>query len=151
MRCLSLDIRFDGQMALIVGGSRGLGKCIAQTLAQSGADIIITDVLDAEGAEACDSICAMGRSARYAHTDVTDMTQVQSLFSSISHIDIVINCVGITMTDTLLEASQEKIQRLFNINILGLIKACVREIIILETLSPKRVDVPRMLNIYTTI
>ena len=114
-----MDISFNNKVALIVGGSRGLGKAIADILAQNGADIVIADVLDDVGRETCENIRQLGRSAAYYHTDVTDMEQVQQLFSAIAHIDIVVHCVGITMTDTLLDATQERVQRLFNINILG--------------------------------
>lgn len=114
-----MEIRFDGQRALIVGGSRGLGKCIADTLAGSGADIIIADVLDKEGEETCAAICGTGRFATYAHTDVTNMDQVQALYAAIPWIDIVVHCVGITMTDSLLDAPQDRIKRIFDINVLG--------------------------------
>ena len=114
-----MEIRFDRQIALIVGGSRGLGKCIATTLADSGADIVIADVLDKEGAETCSGICQMGRKATYVHTDVTDMDQVQALYAAIPQLDIVVHCVGLTMTDSLLEAPQDRIKHLFDINILG--------------------------------
>ena len=114
-----MEIRFDGQNALIIGGARGLGKCIAETLAHSGADIVIADVLDEEGKETCASIRQMGRKASYVHTDVTDAAQVRDLYAGIPRLDIMIHCVGITMTDTWLDASTEKVQRLTNINIMG--------------------------------
>lgn len=114
-----MEIRFDGKVSLVIGGSRGLGKSIAQTLAASGSDIVIADVLDEAGVQTCQEIRTLGKDAAYVHTDVTDMAQVQALFAGISQLDIVVHCVGITMTDTLTEASQEKVKRLFDINILG--------------------------------
>lgn len=114
-----MEIRFDGKTALIFGGARGLGKCIADTLAGSGADIIIADVLDDAAKDTCENIRAIGRNADYHHTDVTDAEQVRSLFAAIPYLDIMVHCVGITMTDTWMDAATERVQRLTNINVMG--------------------------------
>ena len=51
-----MEIRFDNKVAVLTGASRGLGRKIAMTLAEGGADVVIADVLDEAGAATCQEI-----------------------------------------------------------------------------------------------
>lgn len=115
-----MNIRFDHKTAVVTGAARGLGRAIAQCLAENGADIIIGDVLDEEG-EATRAFIAetTGRQAFYRHVDVRYPDQVQSLFETGRVVDCAVHCAGITVPENLLEADDASIQRLFDINITG--------------------------------
>lgn len=127
-----MEFRFDGKTAVLTGAARGLGRKIALTLAESGADIVIGDVLDEAGAATCEEIRVLGRSAQYVHADVRDPAQVQMLFDAAPVVDLVMHGAGITISDNFLEASDEAIQRLFDINILGsnnVVRAALKKMI----------------------
>jgi 3-oxoacyl-[acyl-carrier protein] reductase len=113
----------EGKVALVTGGSRGLGRADALTLAKAGADVIITDILiesdlSAEATAAqygplsqamqatgqvyaeqtATAIREMGRKAAAYKMDVTDRDQVKSVIQKVQqefgHIDILINNAG---------------------------------------------------------
>lgn len=115
-----MDIRFDGKTAVLTGAARGLGKRIALLLAEGGAKrICIGDVLDDVGTATCEELCALGAEASYHHVDVREPVQVQALFDAVPKADIVLHGAGVTTSDGLLEADDETVKRLFDINILG--------------------------------
>ena len=114
-----MEIRFDSQTALVTGGSRGLGKAIAMTLAQSGADIIICDVLEKESKQTCSEIKALGRKADYFIVDVADDSQVEKMVNAVPFVDIMVHAAGIVLNTLLLDATQTEIKRIFDVNILG--------------------------------
>lgn len=57
--------RVEGKVALITGGARGLGEATGRVMAQEGATVILTDILDAEGETAAKDITANGGKAVY--------------------------------------------------------------------------------------
>lgn len=94
------SFRLDGSVALVTGGSRGLGRTIAEALAQAGARIAITarraSWLDATEAE----FAASGHDCLARTCDITDPVQCEALFDAIierwGHLDILVNNAGIT-------------------------------------------------------
>ena len=94
------SFRLDGSVALVTGGSRGLGRTIAEALAQAGARIAITarraSWLDATAAE----FAASGHDCLARTCDITDPVQCEALFDAIierwGHLDILVNNAGIT-------------------------------------------------------
>jgi 3-oxoacyl-[acyl-carrier protein] reductase len=118
---MSLDIDLTGRVAFVTGGSRGLGRADALTLARAGADVVIADLLveselseetDAYGPlamvartqglvgteSAADEIRGMGRRALAVKCDVTDREQVasavQRAVDELGSVDILINNAG---------------------------------------------------------
>ena len=63
--------RFQGQVALVTGGARGIGAATVRRLANEGAAVVISDVLDAEGQELAAEIRRAEGRAVYEHLDVT--------------------------------------------------------------------------------
>jgi gluconate 5-dehydrogenase len=93
--------RFDltGRVALITGGSNGLGKAMALGLAEAGADIIISSRTESELKSALDEILtATGRRGRYIVADMAQREQVQTLARTavefLGRVDILINNAG---------------------------------------------------------
>jgi 3-oxoacyl-[acyl-carrier protein] reductase len=118
---LSLEIDLSGRVALVTGGSRGLGRADALTLARAGADVVIADILvesddsgeaDRYGALAqaaraqglvkteatAGEIEAMGRRALAVRCDVTDAAQVdetvERAVGELGSVDILVNNAG---------------------------------------------------------
>jgi 3-oxoacyl-[acyl-carrier protein] reductase len=118
---MALDIDLSGRVAFVTGGSRGLGRADALTLARAGADVVIADLLveseldeqtDAYGPlatfarmqglvgteSAADEIRDMGRRALAVRCDVTDREQVEAAVQlavdELGSVDILVNNAG---------------------------------------------------------
>jgi len=72
--------KLDGQVALVTGGSRGIGRGIALELAREGADVVVNYRKDRDAAErTAEDIRALGRRAAIAQADVGDFAAVESM------------------------------------------------------------------------
>lgn len=100
-----------GKVALVTGGSRGIGRAIALGLARNGADVAVNYVRSADAAaEVVAEIESLGRRALAVQADVGDFDQaaalVKTTIQKLERLDILINNAGVTR-DTLLMRMQE--------------------------------------------
>ncbi len=96
---MALHLDLAGRVALVPGGSGGIGSAVAAALAQAGADIAITCRRNRERAEwVADSARALGRRARVDAVDMTDRRAaaqwVGESIAELGRVDILANCVG---------------------------------------------------------
>jgi NAD(P)-dependent dehydrogenase (short-subunit alcohol dehydrogenase family) len=96
---MDLTKRLDGRVAVITGGTGGIGFATAKRLAAEGAKVVIGDVVDAaKGEAAADEVGGL-----YVTVDVTDKEQVDALFdtaaSTYGSVDIAFNNAGISPPD----------------------------------------------------
>jgi len=101
-----------GKVALVTGGSRGIGRAIAETLARQGAAVVINYQSNATAAqEVVDAIVAAGGQARAVQGDVRDSAAAQAMVKSATtdfgRLDILVNNAG-TTRDTLLPMMKEE-------------------------------------------
>jgi NAD(P)-dependent dehydrogenase (short-subunit alcohol dehydrogenase family) len=98
-----LDLfKLAGRVALITGGSQGLGFVMAQALAEAGADVVVTSRKKEKAQKSAAAIAdATGRRALGLAVDVTDAQQVeamvQSTIEAFGHIDILVNNAGVNV------------------------------------------------------
>jgi len=123
-----------GKVSLVTGGSQGIGRAIAEFLAEKGSDVVILDVMD--GSDARDAILARGVKALYLNMDVTDYGQVekavQTVIGEMGGIDNLVNNAGITRDKLLLRMTEEEWDRVVQVNLKGVFnctKAVVRHLL----------------------
>ena len=71
--------RLDGKVALVTGGSAGIGRETALLFANEGAKVVITDVNDEGGAETLAQLHAITEHAVYQHADVSKASDCESM------------------------------------------------------------------------
>lgn len=133
-----LKIDLTGKTAIVTGAGRGLGKCVALTLAECGADVWIGDISLENAQEAAKEIKALGRKSGAIKVDVIDYVQMKNLMDTVEQeagkIDIMVNAAGIVITKTFLEITPEEVQKIMNINILSVSNGCQ---LALEKMMPR--------------
>ena len=113
-------MKLKGKTALVAGGGRGIGRCIALALAREGAQIAVADLLP-ENAEAVrGEIKAMGVNALACQVDLTKRQEVertvQTVLEQFGQIDILVNSAGWDRLEPFIESSEETWERIIAIN-----------------------------------
>lgn len=128
-------MKLEGKIALITGGSQGLGRAIALKLAGNGADIAIVYVgPDEPAAATCKEIEAMGRRVKAYYCDVRDEDKVNETVAAVKkdlgQIDILVNNAGVTRDGLMVSMKDEDYDLVLDINLKGafhMIRACYRD------------------------
>jgi 3-oxoacyl-[acyl-carrier protein] reductase len=125
--------RFSGQVALITGGSRGIGRAIALQLASEGANAIVNYNRSAELAEeVVQEICGMGRQAYAFQADVSDEMAVRRLVrfteAKFQHVDVLVVNAGIARDQLVASMTLQQWEEVIQINLRGAF-LCIREVI----------------------
>ncbi len=117
-----MEMRLKDKIAIVTGGSRGIGKAISELFAQEGATVIIIDLLP-QGEDVAKDIRASGGKAAFRSVSVTDKTAIETVFSEINDnhgkIDILINNAGITRDRTLEKMTEEEFDAVIDVNLKG--------------------------------
>jgi 3-oxoacyl-[acyl-carrier protein] reductase len=137
-----------GQVALITGSARGIGKEIAIVLAKKGCDIVVADINHAE--ETAIEIAALGVRAEPLKLNVADSASVVDVFKHImdkfGRLDILVNNAGITRDTIILRMKDEDWESVLDINLKGAF-LCTREAI--KIMSKQRYG--RIVNISSVV
>lgn len=117
------------QVAVVTGSARGIGKTIALTLADAGANIVVSDLNVEAGKETEEEIKAKGRDALWIKADVSKSDQASHLMES-SHerfgqVDILVNNAGITRDNLLMRMSEDEWDSVIAVNLKGTYN-CIR-------------------------
>jgi NAD(P)-dependent dehydrogenase (short-subunit alcohol dehydrogenase family) len=118
----------DGKVAVVVGGSSGIGKTIALGLAQAGADVVPSARrLELVNALA-DEIESLGRRSLRVTCDVADRESLDNLLKAsvggLGKVDIMVNAAGITKRAPTLDFSEADWNRIMDTNLTGTLRAC---------------------------
>lgn len=148
-------LEFNGQVAIVTGSGspRGIGRCIASTLARQGATVIVADINEVGIKETVDIITKDGGKADGFKLDVTSEESVNDFVKKVmdkyGRIDVLVNNAGISQKITVADMTLDDMKRIFNVNMFGLFlitKACAAimtkakygRIVSLSSVSAKR-------------
>jgi 3-oxoacyl-[acyl-carrier protein] reductase len=120
--------KLEGKIALVTGGSRGIGAAIAKRLAADGADLAITY---SKGADAAASVVKeierAGRKAIAIQADAADadavVAAVEDTVETFGRLDILVNNAGTAIPKTFEETTLEEMDRVIDINVRGVFVA----------------------------
>ena len=124
----------EGRVALVTGGSRGIGKAISMAMAEAGADVTVNYLSNEKAAEeTVDEIRALGRKALTCKADVADLEAVKSMVGAavegLGKVDILVCNAGIIRRDShVYEANVEEFREVIENHIMGAFN-CVQAVL----------------------
>lgn len=117
--------RLDGQLAVVTGGSKGLGKSMALALAEAGArTVVCSRDLAACQAVAAEVSAATGQPSEGREVDVTDEHSVEALFAELGPVDVLINSAGINIRHPIEDFAPDDYRRVVDVNLHGTWLCC---------------------------
>jgi len=116
--------KLTGKVALVTGGSRGIGAAVAKRLAADGASVAITYVKDAAAASAVVKASVLGGGKAIAiRADASDVEAVkdavEKVVATFGRLDVLVNNAGVAFLKTFEETTLEELDRLLAINVRG--------------------------------
>jgi 3-oxoacyl-[acyl-carrier protein] reductase len=122
--------RLDGKVALVTGGSRGIGRACSEALAEQGATVVVNYVKgEAAAREVADAIKAKGGTAEIVGFDVADSAATEAAMGEVikrhGRLDVLVASAGISIDGLLLRLKDEDLTRLFDVNVKGTL-TCAR-------------------------
>jgi 3-oxoacyl-[acyl-carrier protein] reductase len=120
----------SGKIALVTGGSRGIGKAAAQLLARQGARVILTYAKDEAAArQTVEAIVAAGGAAEAERLDVGSFEQAENTVAAIvkrsGKLDILVANAGIAIDGLLLRLREQDVDSILSVNVKGAL-ACAQ-------------------------
>jgi len=120
----------SGKIALVTGGSRGIGKAAAQALAQRGARVILTYARDEDAArQVVDAIVGAGGAAEAERLDVGNFAAAESAVAAIAkkagRLDVLVANAGISIDGLLLRLREQDLDSILSVNVKGAL-ACAQ-------------------------
>ena len=117
-----------GKVAVVVGGTSGIGLAIAVGLAEAGADVVATSRRQEQVDETAAAIEATGRKTLRVTSDVGNRASLQALCDAVlkqfGQVDILVNCAGKIKREPTLTVSEETWDDIMNTNVTGTLRAC---------------------------
>jgi NAD(P)-dependent dehydrogenase (short-subunit alcohol dehydrogenase family) len=118
----------SGRLAVVIGGTSGLGRAAAMALARAGADVVATGRRVALVNEVATDIEALGRRSLRMSVDATDHAALMRLrdagAAEIGPVDILINAAGVTAKIATLTANDDTWRRIIETNLTATYRAC---------------------------
>lgn len=120
--------RFEGQVVVVTGAGRGIGRSIALSFAKEGADVVCISRTQANSDKVAEEIRQMGRKAWAFGIDVADSAAVNEMSATVlkeaGKIDVLVNNAGVTRDNLFMRMSEEEWDTVINTNLKGAYLLC---------------------------
>jgi len=123
---------FSGKVALVTGGTSGIGKATAIAFARAGAKVVLTGRREKEGAQVVAEIKKLGGDAAFVRADVAKDGDVKKMVDftvdKFGKLDVAFNNAGVEWKGPLDQATESEYRRVFDINVWGVLNSMRHEI-----------------------
>jgi NAD(P)-dependent dehydrogenase (short-subunit alcohol dehydrogenase family) len=124
LSCFDLSNR----VAVVIGGTSGIGRAIALGLAEQGAEVVPTGRRPIHIDEVCTAVEALGRRTLRHMTDIRDRLSVDSLRDTVlqefGRVDILVNAAGFTFRQPTIKLCEEQFSSILDTNLTGALRSC---------------------------
>ena len=118
----------SNRVAVVIGGTSGIGRAIAVGLAEQGADVVPAGRRANHIEEVCTAIEKLGRSTLRQETDVRERQSIDALRDAVlqrfRRVDILVNAAGFTFRQPTIKLSEEQFSSILDTNLNGALRAC---------------------------
>ncbi len=118
----------EGKVAVVTGGTSGIGRALSLGLADAGADVIATARRKEQVDDTAKEIEARGRQTLRMASDVGDRSTLEALLAAVlerfSKVDILVNCAGMIKRTPTLDLPEAEWTNILNTNLTGTLRAC---------------------------
>lgn len=118
----------DGRVAIVTGGSRGIGRAIAEGFAGEGASLVLVALHDDNLERAAADLVNRGADVEVVAGDVADpdtaTSAVRAARSAFGPVDVLVNCAGTITREPMAELTREAWQRVLDVNLTGAFHMC---------------------------
>jgi NAD(P)-dependent dehydrogenase (short-subunit alcohol dehydrogenase family) len=122
------QLELSGKVAVVVGGTSGIGRAIAHGFAEAGADVIPTSRRAEQVETTAREIEELGRRSLRVSSDVSDRASLEHLLSkaleTFGKVDILVNSAGTTKRAPTVDFSEDDWNRIIDTNLTGTLRAC---------------------------
>src|SRR5215469_18213906 len=127
MKGTNMNNSFAGKVALVTGGTSGIGKATAIQFAQHGTKVVLSGRREKEGAQVVAEIKKLGGDAAFVRADVAKEADVKAMVKfavdRFGKIDIAFNNAGVEWMGSLDQATEAEYRRIFDVNVWGVLNS----------------------------
>jgi NAD(P)-dependent dehydrogenase (short-subunit alcohol dehydrogenase family) len=126
------NVKLNGKVALVTGGTSGIGKATAIAFSRAGAKVVLTGRREKEGAQVVAEIKKLGGDAAFVRADVAKDADVKAMIDftvdKYGRLDVAFNNAGVEWKGPLEKATEAEYRRIFDINVWGVLNSMRHEI-----------------------
>lgn len=124
----SPTVSVDGKSAVVIGGTRGIGRAIAKAFAADGADVVATSRDEDAVETAANELQDLGATTTEVTCDISDRTSVENLYTAaedaLGDVDVLVNSAGAVAQNSLEEMSEDEWSHDIEVDLTGVFRAC---------------------------